>query len=449
LRALHDAAAQAKRTGEPDVAIHRFARIATLLPDAAEPWVEQGLLHADRLALAEAEAAYRAALERDPRHGAAHLYLGLLYEHSGRADALRALIDAAEARGVPNAALALLRAHRLRRAGDYRAALAAAEASPLAIEPARRAQLIGELADRLGDGATAFAAFGEMNALMARLDPQVDDKARRYRERIEARLAAIPSLVAPPLPAMDERAPVFLTGLPRSGTTLLDTFLMGHPDVAMLEELPIVQEIEAEVGDRLMTLDDEEIAALRARYFDRHAALAGTPAAACVIDKHPLHIASLPLIRRLFPDARLIFIARHPLDIALSCYTTNFAINAAMANFLEVGTTAVLCDLLLRCWTAWRPGFAAVHELRYERLVEAPQPALRALLEFLDLRWRPELLDHRATAAARGYIASASYAQVGQAIHARSIGRWRRYRAQLAPMMPLLVPWVERLGYDL
>jgi hypothetical protein len=89
-----------------------------------------------------------------------------------------------------------------------------------------------------------------------------------------------------------------------------------------------------------------------------------------------------------------------------------------------------------------------VHTLVYEQLIADPESTLRAAVNFLGLEWRPELLDHRATAAARGAIATPSYSQVSHALSDRPSGRWRRYEKELTAILPILLPWAERLGYS-
>jgi hypothetical protein len=89
----------------------------------------------------------------------------------------------------------------------------------------------------------------------------------------------------------------------------------------------------------------------------------------------------------------------------------------------------------------------SVHKLVYETLISDPAPMLRPLTEFLGLEWRSELLDHRATAARCSAIKTPSYASVSQPLSKQPCGRWRRYHAQLAPVLPLLLPWAQRLGY--
>ena len=88
-----------------------------------------------------------------------------------------------------------------------------------------------------------------------------------------------------------------------------------------------------------------------------------------------------------------------------------------------------------------------MHTIVYEQLVVDSEAALRPLIEFLNLEWRDELLDHRATAKARSGIGTPSYNQVTQPLSRAASGRWKRYERQLEPVLPILLPWAERLGY--
>ena len=89
----------------------------------------------------------------------------------------------------------------------------------------------------------------------------------------------------------------------------------------------------------------------------------------------------------------------------------------------------------------------SVHEVRYERMIADLAGEMRPLLAFLGLEWRDEVLDNQASAARRGTVRTASYAQIGQPLYQRAVGRWERYRAHLEPVLPILDPWIERLGY--
>jgi hypothetical protein len=125
-----------------------------------------------------------------------------------------------------------------------------------------------------------------------------------------------------------------------------------------------------------------------------------------------------------------------------------FALNNAMACFLDIRDAAEYYDAVLSFWERARETLGLkVHTVIYEALIDDPEASLRPLTEFLDLEWRDGLLDHRATARARGAISTPSFDQVVQPLNSKASGRWRRYREQLEPVLPILLPWAERLGY--
>ena len=148
-----------------------------------------------------------------------------------------------------------------------------------------------------------------------------------------------------------------------------------------------------------------------------------------MVDKHPLHMARMPLIHRLFPDAKIILVERHPCDAVLSCFMANFQLNHAMRSFTDLEEAARTYDAVFDAWTraeALLP--LQVHRIRYERMVEDLEGEMRPLLAFLGLPWDEKVLDNRASAAARGHVRTASYAQVTEPIYTRAAGRWERYR---------------------
>jgi hypothetical protein len=158
----------------------------------------------------------------------------------------------------------------------------------------------------------------------------------------------------------------------------------------------------------------------------------------------------VPLIHRLFPDARFILALRHPADVILSCYFSNFRTTPSLMNFLRLDAAVDFYDLAFSIWQRASELLPInVHTIQYEKLVDDPETQLRGLAEFLGLNWRDELLDHTRTAASRDFIATASYAQVIEPIYRRAVGRWEKYRAQLEPVLPALRPWAEKFGYSI
>jgi len=250
----------------------------------------------------------------------------------------------------------------------------------------------------------------------------------------------------------DRPSPVFLVGFPRSGTTLLDTILMSHPETEVLEEEPALQNgLEALGGfDSIASASDEQVRKGRDAYFETARGLTPLEPGKLLIDKNPLSMNFVPAIKRLFPDAKIILALRHPCDVLLSCYITNFQPNNAMASFLWLETAAELYDLSFSYFEQAREVLSpAVHTVIYENIVADRDRELRPLFEFLGLRWDDRVLDHQSTAKGRGHIKTASYAQVVEPIYSRSAGRWHKYRKHLEPILPVLEPWVMRFGYSL
>ena len=242
-----------------------------------------------------------------------------------------------------------------------------------------------------------------------------------------------------------------VVGFPRSGTTLLDTFLMGHPDVTVLEEIEFVDPLERILGNipGLPDRSTDELEQARDAYLaemDLH--LPENPGK-LIVDKLPLKLLATPYLHMLFPDLRIIFAQRHPCDCVLSCFMQAFALNNAMAPFLDIEDSAQYHDAILSFWERARDTLGLrVHTVVYEELIGDPEASLRPLTEFLGLDWRNGLLDHRATAKARGAISTPSFDQVVQPLNSKASGRWRRYREQLEPVLPMLLPWAGRLGYS-
>jgi hypothetical protein len=250
----------------------------------------------------------------------------------------------------------------------------------------------------------------------------------------------------------DRPSPAFLVGFPRSGTTLLDTILMAHPSTEVLEEEPTLVRATEALGrfEGIADASAEKLQEARDVYYETARSLTPLSPGKLLIDKNPLAMNNLPSMRRLFPDARIILALRHPCDVVLSCFVTNFKPNNGMVNFMWLDTAAELYDLSFSYFERARELLdAPVHTIVYENVVADRSRELRPLFEFLGLPWDERVLDHQSTARGRGHIKTASYAQVVEPIYTRSAGRWWNYRRHLEPIFPVLRPWVEKFGYSL
>jgi len=258
---------------------------------------------------------------------------------------------------------------------------------------------------------------------------------------------------APPPPIPGAAAThVFLIGYPRSGTTLVENILASAPGVVALEERDTLADTEEALvaNDGTMAdldaLDAAELTAFREKYWARVRAWGGEVAGQVFVDMNPLNGIKLPLIARLFPEARILIMRRDPRDVLLSCFRINFVPSPAAFAFSDLEEAARHYDALMRLTELCRARLPlAFHEVRYDRLVADFETTVRALAAFAGLGWTDDFHAFDSTAKTRG-VRTASATQVRRGLYDGG-GNWRRYRAELAPILPILAPWVERFGF--
>ena len=251
--------------------------------------------------------------------------------------------------------------------------------------------------------------------------------------------------------------PTFLIGFPRSGTTLLDTILRSHSKINVVEEQPMVQRIKSQnkLGDFSKIEKIEKIKApviekLSKIYFkelQKHCELSTNE---ILIDKLPLNILELPLINKVFPQAKFLLAIRHPFDCVMSCWMQNFKINPAMSNMVKLDRIVdFYCKSMEILSLSQKRYSLDIHEVRYEDLVIDFKIEVTNILKFLDLKWEDELLDYHQTAKSREKIKTPSYSQVVKPIYNSASFRWKKYENQLEPYRSRLAPWIEKYKYSL
>jgi hypothetical protein len=236
-----------------------------------------------------------------------------------------------------------------------------------------------------------------------------------------------------------EPGPIFVVGLPRSGTTLVDRILSSHSAVESLGELndlPLaVMKIAGSVGSRAELIQrtaQMDVDALGQEY-ERRVAGYGSRRA-YVIDKTPLNFLYLGLIRLALPAAKIIHLRRHPLDSGYAMYKTLFRMGYPFSYDLsDLGRYISAYHDLMRHWRTHLPtGFLDVD---YEALVQDQLGMSRRILDWCGLAWEPQCADFHLN---KTPAATASAAQVREPMHSRSVGTWRSYERQLEPMARIL-----------
>jgi tetratricopeptide (TPR) repeat protein len=386
----------------------------------------------------------------------------------GEVDALR-LIDASQRRSGPNHLLEYSRANALRDLGRLEEATAAYERC-LALAPdyayahwslayhapagasrvpriraafarqqdeLRRAHLHYALFKELDAAGDIDAAWTELQGgmrLMRALQPY-------DAEGEEAAVAAVMARpIRPPAPARDARVPVFIVGMPRTGTTVLERILGGHPGVVDAGELNDFQHAASQASDRFVRLPPEvaDLAALSGldpqtigrAYLERTSHHYG--GRTHLVDKNPQNVFAAGLVAEALPQARILCLVREPADACFSNLKELFAPGAYAYSYAmeEVAGHHARFRRLVQHWRENLPGQFLV--VPYEELVSSPEAVTTQVLEFCGLTPDPACVDISRNLSPSS---TASSSQVREPIHARHVGAWRRYARHLEPML--------------
>jgi tetratricopeptide (TPR) repeat protein len=372
-------------------------------PDYTPALVNLGNLHEDLGEAEEARAAYRRALQIDPgatlplaRLAACSLSSELDSELAAR---LRARIDEPSATNTQRAGLGFALAAMLDAAGEYDQAFAAVAAA--------------------NDASRAAAG-----------SKGVYDRANQ--EQFVDRLIA--TFDRPPSDAEAGPSPVFICGMYRSGSTLVEQILAGHSGVVAGGELDLVPALVASVAGYPEPFASADAAVFaRAREFYL-AGLPEAPGAKLVTDKRPDNFLHLGLIKSMFPAAKIIHTARNPLDNLLSLYFLH--LDASSSYALDLADAAHWYGQYQRLMRHWAGLYGDdMLEVDYDALVRDPEPAVKEITRFLGLEWEDSLLDFARTDRA---VKTASVWQVREPLYTRSSGRWRNYETHLQPLRSAL-----------
>jgi tetratricopeptide (TPR) repeat protein len=313
------------------------------------------------------------------------------------------------------------------------------------IERVRFEFAMGKAMEGIGQYDRAFDAYDEANRLYRDIHPY--DEAADVRSLQRTRDLFTPELLAldaAPAPAgagePRQRVPIFIVGMLRSGTTLVEQMLASHPAIFGAGELTILGEI-AKKADLLLherTSGESLRQALRKlgdEYLDqlwRHA-----PAAGYITDKLPGNYRHLGLIHLMLPDAKIIHCLREPMDSCFSCFSLHFKVGHYYSyDQATLGRQYLRYQQLMQHWRQVLPP-GRVLDVCYEHVVADAEREARRLLDHLDLAWDPACLRFYETARA---VRTASVAQVRKPIYASSVARWKHFEENLGVLLELVGP---------
>ncbi|MDP3584462.1 MAG: sulfotransferase [Thiobacillus sp.] len=302
---------------------------------------------------------------------------------------------------------------------------------------------LGRIYDETNRYDLAFAHFQQSNALkVGSFD------LSRYEHVVSQLIATFNAdfLSSAPRSQCASSLPVFIVGMPRSGTSLLEQVLASHRSVFGAGELSDIQELAGAFARRhapvkypqcLTHAGADELTQAALTYVQH---LRGLNADAIrIVDKMPQNFMHLGLIQLLFPHARIIHVSRDPLDTCLSCYTQEFT--AAHAYTYDLGVLGAYYKQYERLMQHWNKVLKIpILNVEYEALVNDQEAVSRQLIEFCELEWDERVLRFHET---RRDVATASFDQVRQPLYKKSVQRWRHYEAHLGPLIAALEPSVN------
>ena len=434
-----------KDLGKLDEAIVCCRRALELKPDYAHAHNSLGNVLREQGNLDDAVACYRRALELKSDVAEVHNNLGGALKEQGKMDeAVASLRRAIQLK--PNYAEALAAVAELLRArlpADELAALAQLASSPEVSVGGRASAHFGMAAVKDAEGDYAAAAQHLRHANSLRLaDHQAHDRA--YEPDVHERwVAAIIDVFSAAHFArvrgfgVDSERPVFVFGLPRTGTTLTEQILAGHSKMfgagelrlagLAFQSLPQVTMKRAKPLECVAALDRQAVEIVARRYLDRLAAIDNS--ALRIVDKMPENYLHLGLLTTLFPKAKFIHCRRDVRDVALSCWMTNFRHVYWSNDIDQIGARFRDYERLMEHWRRVLP--ARFLDVDYETTVTDVEGTARRLVDWCGLEWEPQCLSFHTR---REPVRTASVAQVRQPIFQHAVGRWKHYEKELAPL---------------
>lgn len=318
-------------------------------------------------------------------------------------------------------------------------------------------------AGKILDGQNRFDEAFEAFSLGKKLRAALPDYDTFNLESASRQLRECKALVADELRpvASEERTVgepdvlVFFVGFPRSGTTLLQEVMHAHPDIVVAEERSMASitrslllKLSHDVRAGLAHLTPAKAQMLRRAYFLQASAYKPWIGKKVFVDKMPLNLILLPLLRLIFPEAKIVLGLRHPCSAVLSCFMQDFHLNNAMVHMLSLDSISAYYNEVMDLWLVLTrdPTFTPL-VVKYEDVVKDLESQAKRLTEFFGVPFSPEMLGYAEKAKTRSMIRTPSYSQVVRPIYTEAVERWRHYASHLAPFQERLSPYIKAFGY--
>jgi tetratricopeptide (TPR) repeat protein len=314
-------------------------------------------------------------------------------------------------------------------------AQASAESGIAPLNEASVRKAMGKYYDQVGDFSQAFKCFRRANELVKAVAPPYDrDSQANF---CDALVRAYPrdELAGPHPGASDSSLPILVVGMPRSGTSLVEQILASHPMVHGAGELAYwPQTLSEHLAGVLHGPPDEATRRKFAAGYLRALTERCGKDVARIVDKSLFNVDYLGVIHSVFPNSRIIYVRRDPIDTCLSCYMQDFP--PALNFTFDLSDVAHYYRLRVRLIEHWRralpPG--TMLDVPYEELIADQEGWTRRILEFLALPWDERCLTFHGTERS---VLTASYWQVRQKVYNSSVGRWRQYKKFIGPLLDL------------
>jgi len=466
-----------------DIALCHFQRALELNPQHAEAYLGISMVYCTKLDFEAAENYVRQALELEPNKAEFYQFLAMIYcnlndstqalayfDHAlsleptlssafigkgnllaemGKMDEADAILS--QAQMDPSTATqlslhySLVQLHTVKPQDSSMQALLSIASNVADLTPQQQEYLyfaLGKCYDDIGEWATAFEHFTKGCQIKRSNSTYSTEEQNKLTQRIidcftEKTLETLRQSANP------STAPIFVLGMPRSGTTLIEQIIASHPSVYGAGELThltqiISRPIDTPAGtlvypENILHLTHAEARAISDEYLSHLQSYA--PTAAHISDKMPGNFVAIGLIHALFPEAKIIHVERNPIDTCLSCYTKRFTHGQLFSyDLTELGHFYASYQRIMAHWRQLLPANSWL-DVCYEDVVIDLESEARRLITYCGLPWDPSCL---AFHSAQRQVRTASYMQIRKPIYKSSVDRWRRYERELMPLMQAL-----------